>query len=70
MTTHILFEAIGFTAPVICALACLIMVAADMHRQMTGYRRGLHLLLVAVYLIGSLCWTGLVLYIVHREAFA
>ncbi len=70
MTTHIFLEAIGFTAPVICALVCLMMVATDMHRQMTGYRRNLHLLLVAVYFTGALCWTGLVLYVVHREAFA
>ncbi|WP_294143115.1 AraC family transcriptional regulator [uncultured Sanguibacteroides sp.] len=65
-----LMEAIAFSVPVVCAMACMVMLVMDasLYRR-NPQERGLRLFLALTYFITSLGWLGLVLYAAYPEAF-
>ena len=66
-----LVEAFAFTAPIVCALACMMMMLMDARaREHDAGERNLRLFLAMTYLVTSLGWLGMVLYTVSTSAFA
>ncbi len=70
MITIKLLPAIACMAPMACAFACLLLIAADIRRSTTRYGRELRLLLIIIYLTSIMGWLGLVFHFIHHAAFA
>lgn len=69
MLSKELIIALGFTAPIISALVCMVLVWLGARDFRETPRRRLHYLMAGTYFVAALCWLGLVLYITDREAF-
>ncbi|MBC5614546.1 helix-turn-helix transcriptional regulator [Bacteroides hominis] len=65
------FESMAFTAPVVCALICMVMMLmnAGAHKH-NAQEKGLRIFLAATYLVTSLGWLGMVFYVVSPRIFA
>lgn len=64
-------DAFAFSAPIICALACMIMMLMDtVARRHNAQEKRLRLFLALTYLITSLGWLGMVFYSVSPGIFA
>lgn len=56
-------DAFAFSAPIVCALACMIMMLMDaVARRHNVQEKRLRLFLALTYLITSLGWLGMVFY--------
>ncbi len=65
-----LVEAFAFTAPVVCALVCMVMVLLDARtRGRSREDRQLRLFLALAYFVTSLGWMGLVFYTIYPRVF-
>lgn len=70
MISRELLEAYAFSAPIVCAVVCMVMMLLDA----AGYRRNaqekqLRRFLALTYFVTSLGWLGMVLYVVAPRAF-
>ena len=64
-------DAFAFSAPIICALTCMIMMLMDaVARRRNVQEKRLRLFLALTYLITSLGWLGMVFYSVSPRIFA
>ena len=64
-------DAFAFSAPIVCALACMIMMLMDaVARRHNVHEKRLRLFLALTYLITSLGWLGMVFYSVSPRLFA
>ena len=66
-----LIQAIGFTAPIVCAVVCifLLIIHLDAGQVKEQPKRILHYLLIGTYFVASLGWFGLVLYVTDLKTF-
>lgn len=65
-----LIEAFSFSAPIVCALACMLMMLMDAYaNKHTKQEKKLRLFLAATYLVTSLGWLGMVFYTVSTRFF-
>lgn len=65
-----LIEAIAFSAPIVCALSCMIMMLMDAQASKHNRQeKRLRLFLAATYLVTSLGWLGMVFYSVSTRFF-
>jgi AraC-like DNA-binding protein len=63
-------QALAFSAPALCALACLIVMVFDaFYSGKSRQERQLRFYLSLTYLVAGLCWMGLVLDAVNHRAF-
>lgn len=66
-----LIEALAFTAPVVCASACMFMMLMDASaRRRNPQEKNLRLFLALTYFVTSLGWLGIVFYMVSPRIFA
>lgn len=66
-----LIEAFAFSAPIICALACMVMMLMDAGaRKHNRQEKHLRLFLALTYLVTSLGWLGMVFYSASPHIFA
>lgn len=66
-----LIEALSFTAPILCALICMIMMLMDAGASKHNVQeKRLRIFLAATYLVTSLGWLGMVFYAVSPRIFA
>lgn len=70
MISREVLEAYAFSAPIVCAVVCMVMMLLDA----AGYRRNaqekqLRRFLALTYLVTSLGWLGMVLYVIAPRAF-
>lgn len=70
MISREILQAYAFSAPIVCAVVCMVMMLLDA----AGYRRNaqekqLRRFLALTYLVTSLGWLGMVLYVVAPRAF-
>lgn len=66
-----LIEALAFTAPIVCALICMIMMLMDAKaRKYNVQEKNLRVFLAMTYLVTSLGWLGMVFYAVSPRIFA
>lgn len=66
-----LIEAFAFSAPIVCALACMIMMLMDASaRHRDSREKRLRLFLALTYLVTSLGWLGMVFYTISPRVFA
>lgn len=71
MMTAEFIRSLAFSAPVICALCCIVMMLIDSAQiGITPQDKRMRLFMAFTYLVAALCWTGLVLYITNRKLFA
>lgn len=71
MTNLKLIEALAFTAPVVCASACMFMMLMDASaRRRNPQEKNLRLFLALTYFVTSLGWLGIVFYMVSPRIFA
>lgn len=66
-----LTEAIAFSAPIVCALACMVMMLmnASVHKRNSQEKR-LRVFLALTYLVTSLGWLGMLFYSISPNVFA
>jgi AraC-like DNA-binding protein len=63
-------QSLAFSAPALCALACLaIMLLDSFLPNKSRQAQQLRLYLSLTCLVAALCWTGLVLQVIHHQAF-
>ncbi|WP_455673549.1 helix-turn-helix domain-containing protein [Phocaeicola sp.] len=66
-----LIEALAFTAPIVCALICMVMMLMDASaRRRNAQEKKLRLFLALTYFVTSLGWLGMVFYAVSPRIFA
>lgn len=66
-----LMEAFAFSAPIVCALICMVMMLMDASMQRRNRQeKKLRLFLALTYLVTSLGWLGMVFYSVSPRIFA
>lgn len=59
-----------FSAPIVCALACMTMMLIDSVRPgISAPDKRLRLFMAAAYLTGALCWMGLAIYLTDQKLF-
>lgn len=64
-------DAFAFSAPIVCALVCMIMMLMDaVVRRHNVQEKRLRLFLALTYLITSLGWLGMVFYSISPRLFA
>ncbi|WP_342984733.1 AraC family transcriptional regulator [Bacteroides uniformis] len=65
-----LAEAFAFSAPVVCAVICMIMMLMDAHaRRSNPVERRLRLFLAFAYLVSLLGWLGMVFFVLSPRVF-
>lgn len=66
-----LMEAFVFSAPIVCALVCMIMMLMDANARKRNTReKRLRLFLALTYLVTSMGWLGIVFYAISPRVFA
>lgn len=71
MTDLKLIEALTFTAPIVCASACMFMMLMDASaRKRNPQEKKLRLFLALTYFVTSLGWLGIVFYMVSPRIFS
>lgn len=64
-------DAFAFTAPIVCALACMTMILMDAFaRRHNAQEKNLRLFLASTYFVTSLSWLGMVFYSTNPRIFA
>ncbi|WP_455639744.1 AraC family transcriptional regulator [Parabacteroides sp.] len=66
-----LIEAFAFSAPVVCALICMVMMLMDAHASFHNLlEKRLRMFLALAYLVSALGWLGMVFFVISPPVFA
>ncbi|MDR3093717.1 MAG: AraC family transcriptional regulator [Bacteroidales bacterium] len=66
-----LIQALAFSAPLVCALVCMVMTLLDiLYTEKNRQERKLRLFLSLTFSVAALCWMGLVLQVTNPKAFS
>ncbi|MCD8269530.1 MAG: hypothetical protein LUD46_14485 [Parabacteroides sp.] len=65
-----LIEAFAFSAPIVCAMICMVMMLMDAHASFHNLlEKRLRMFLALAYLISALGWLGMVFFVISPPCF-